>query len=217
MNRRKWSLALGLAFVGVTALMIGQTTMAGVEDSKHDFTGMGGSFSSTDICGSCHTPHGAPTGNLPLWDQSATSTTFIPYVGFDLDAKDSGDIAAVTSAAVGSFLCLSCHDGTINIDAGGVMMGTINSGAAVVANTNTSHPVNFTYNAALVTADGELNSPGDDTPNTGEVIDDWLEGADGSGKVQCMTCHDVHDALTIPKLLRTSNANSALCTTCHIK
>lgn len=38
-----------------------------------------------------------------------------------------------------------------------------------------------------------------------------------NGKVECSTCHDPHNENNIPKMLRISNNNSALCLTCHNK
>jgi predicted CXXCH cytochrome family protein len=37
-----------------------------------------------------------------------------------------------------------------------------------------------------------------------------------TAKVECGSCHNVHDP-QYPGFLRKSNAASALCTTCHIK
>jgi predicted CXXCH cytochrome family protein len=38
-----------------------------------------------------------------------------------------------------------------------------------------------------------------------------------SGKMQCSSCHDVHNSAGVLGLLRKSNAGSALCLTCHHK
>jgi len=72
------------------------------------------------------------------------------------------------------------------------------------------HPVNFTYDAALVTADGGsgLKAPG------------TLAGVKlFSNKVQCASCHDPHTSAdpSGKALLRVSQTGSALCFACHSK
>jgi predicted CXXCH cytochrome family protein len=146
-------------------------------------------------------------------------------VGSDHDF--SGEIctpysSATLEATVGqpdgsSKLCLSCHDGTVAVDNYGGQTG----GAEFVAGNEligtdlaNDHPVSFTYDAALATADGDLSDP--TTTNSGlggTITADMLIG----GKMQCASCHDVHDSFGLAYLLKKSNAASALCLTCHTK
>ena len=72
------------------------------------------------------------------------------------------------------------------------------------------HPISFTYDAALATADGELA-----TPSGGTVGTLPLFGA-SSDQMECATCHDVHDD-TNGNFLLMDNTASALCLTCHNK
>lgn len=88
-----------------------------------------------------------------------------------------------------------------------------NYGVNVDANTkriDDDHPVSFTFNAALVTADGALQLPA-----SSDAIK--LFG----GRMECSTCHNVHEegsAITQDyPFLRKSNSESAICTTCHLK
>ena len=77
------------------------------------------------------------------------------------------------------------------------------------------HPISFTYDGALVSADGGLNDPttqASGLPGGGTVQDDLLF----SDSLECGSCHDVHDDSNGNFLIK-SNANSALCTTCHNK
>ena len=90
-----------------------------------------------------------------------------------------------------------------NVDANGYITGTPNLGTDL----SDDHPINFTYDDALASADGGLNPPSS-TP----AVQALLIG----GTVQCSSCHDPHDD-TYPPFLVTDNTNSALCTTCHIK
>jgi hypothetical protein len=73
-----------------------------------------GSSSTTEVCVFCHTPHGASTTNAgaaPLWNRAMPSTAaYSTYSGPNMDGT--------TVAPVGVFLaCLSCHDGTVALDA----------------------------------------------------------------------------------------------------
>ncbi len=175
---------------------------------------------SQQVCVFCHTPHQPSTQFTdPLWNHTLSATAaYGVYASLTLNALPT-DIGGGTAV---SNLCMSCHDGTVgpgslynnpNIATGQETPvapwapATLISGSANMGtNLTNDHPVNFLYNAALVTADGGLANP---------AIAPVLPLLIG-GMVQCSSCHDVHDPLLIP-FLRVSNVNSALCTTCHIK
>lgn len=84
-----------------------------------------------------------------------------------------------------------------------------------------THPVSMTY-PTLTGVDPMFKAPGT-IPSTGQYI--FTNGVKlYNGKVECPSCHNPHlgeaDYAQSPALrpfLRTSNENSALCTTCHIK
>ena len=90
------------------------------------------------------------------------------------------------------------------------------TGTAGFIGTNLSndHPISFTYDQALATADGDLFDPTVANTALGGTIDDDLLS---DGKVQCTSCHDVHNSLGNMDLLWIPNAGSALCLTCHDK
>ncbi len=76
------------------------------------------------------------------------------------------------------------------------------------------HPISFTYDAALATSDGELFDPSTISSGLGGTIAaDMLFG----NKLECASCHDVHNAAGNPDLLVKANTASALCLTCHDK
>jgi predicted CXXCH cytochrome family protein len=186
---------------------IGQTIVG----SAHDFSSA--SWNTTgQICVVCHTPHNADVSvnDAPLWNHQLTVATFTPYSSASLNAT-------VGQPDASSKLCLSCHDGTVAVDNfGGVTTGThfITGGSLIGTDLLDDHPVSFTYDAALALADGGLADP--TTANSGlggTINDDMLIG----GKVQCASCHDVHNASGIAMLLIKSNAQSDLCLTCHTK
>jgi predicted CXXCH cytochrome family protein len=72
------------------------------------------------------------------------------------------------------------------------------------------HPISFTYNAALATADGGLVTPASDSlVVTGIPL--------YSEKMECASCHNVHNNTTAQPFLRVANAGSGLCLKCHVK
>lgn len=179
--------------------------------SAHDFTNA--SWNTTNsICIVCHTPHFAniDVGESPLWNHQLTTSTFTPY--------SSNTLTASVGQPDGiSKLCLSCHDGTVALDNfGATTTGTnfISGTGLIGTNLNNDHPVSFTYDANLANQDGELFDPTITNSGLGGTItSDMLFG----GKLQCASCHDVHNSTGIDNLLLVTNDASALCLTCHNK
>ena len=106
--------------LGVTTIAAGcfaVTATADIENSAHDFSPFG--WSRGEICLPCHTPHKANIDvvDAPLWNHEITVASYDTYtsgaaVPFD-QALDSRSI-----------LCMSCHDGTVALDAFGGNSGT---------------------------------------------------------------------------------------------
>ncbi|NOY23801.1 MAG: cytochrome c3 family protein [Acidobacteria bacterium] len=201
-----------LLVICIGLVMAGAVMAQGIAGSAHDFSG--DTWNSTgQICITCHTPHNADTtvSGAPLWNHQVTTATFTLYSSTTLDANDLGQPDGVSK------LCLSCHDGTVGLEAfGGVNTVTdpITGTALLGTDLANDHPVSFTYNTSLATTDGELYDPSTVNSGLGSTIDaDMLY----SGKMECSSCHDVHNTPGIAKLLVKSNAASALCLTCHNK
>lgn len=208
---------LVLLLVAVVLALAGSAA-AGVATTKHDMSATGGSSAfgdgaQTQICIYCHTPHnanGIAPQLIPLWNRKTTATAaFTVYSSSTLNAT-LGQPAGASKA------CLSCHDGTIGVDAYGTPFtaaGTkpITSASTAYLGTDLSndHPVSFLYNAALATADGGLVTPA----STSLVVTGIPLYA---GNLECASCHSVHDNTNAP-FLRVSNAGSALCLKCHNK
>lgn len=203
------------------------------------------------VCTPCHAAHHTDEDQLvPLWNHVTTkSSGFTPYSSPSLNAS-------VGQPTAESLACLSCHDGTVavnntlnsvytNAAAGGVYI----TGEAQIAeggnDLHTTHPISFTYDAALATADGQLENPetyhiGDaktrlsvqtapvpaswsGTSLTGKTIDEALLF---NHQMQCSSCHDPHkiagSSATSGIMARISGADaqgrgSTLCRTCHVK
>jgi cytochrome c peroxidase len=157
-----------------------------------------------------------------------------------MDATESGS----NTVDGYSKLCLSCHDGTVAIDTfdkyAGTLDGSRNLGADLgtawynkgykvgdgpltagsAQNMEGTHPISITYDVS----DTGLNPVTDPLGGGSGQIDDYLP----DGKVQCNSCHDVHDgvdkAVAGTHLLRDGttaatgiNGASSLCLACHDK
>lgn len=195
-----------LLFVSVSQLCFAQ-----LSGSVHDFSGSAWNTSG-EMCIVCHTPHNADASvaDAPLWNHSSTTELFQLYT--------SATLQAVPGQPDGSSkLCLSCHDGVTAVDNfGGTTTGTqvLSGSTNIGTDLSNDHPISFTYDATLASADGALKDPSTDVSGLGSTIDaDMLF----SGKMQCASCHDVHNGAGVAHLLLKSNAGSALCLTCHVK
>ncbi len=196
-------------FTGLFLICMVQVSMAQISGSAHDFSDETWNLSG-EICIVCHTPHNAIASASPLWNHQLSTATYTTYTSSTLNAT-------VGQPDGSSKLCLSCHDGTVAIDNfGGTTSGThyITGNDLLGTDLSNDHPISFTYDAALATADGGLFDPTTQTSGLGGTIDaDMLF----NHELQCASCHDVHDAANIGFLLVKSNAGSALCLTCHNK
>lgn len=192
-------------------VLIAGVAGAQITGSEHDFSAQG--WGTNEICQPCHTPHNASTA-LPvvLWNHEVTTASYTLYSSPTMNAT-TGQPDGVSKA------CLSCHDGTVALDSFGGSPGstTISGPANFGTDLSNDHPVSFTYNNALATADGGLHPPTTTTSGLGGTISaDMLFGL-SSDQVECASCHDVHNAANLQSLLLKSNAGSALCLTCHAK
>ncbi len=198
-------LFLTLALVLISTFTFAQGVITG---SKHDFKAATWNTGG-QICITCHTPHNAIASAGPLWNHTVTAAAFTLYT-----SGTSSTFNGITSQPGGtSKLCLSCHDGTVDLDAftgkAGALSGKMTGAALLGINLSTHHPVSFTYNTALATADGGLKDPSA-TPAVAAML--------FANNVECASCHDAHNNGPVgTKLLRATNAASALCLTCHNK
>ncbi len=212
-------------------LMLDIVLSATMIGSKHDLslTNYYGKYpgASEAICVFCHTPHGSNTADVkgPIWNRNLTDTSvFTMYNGMSGVPNNS------------TLVCLSCHDGVSGLGDVSAVDPTdthiiINGPGAGHSKENVSpncyachfsgemfpediwrigpnltndHPVSVSF------ADAKTKSPTGflESPINGLKLVD--------GKVECVSCHDPH----LPdngRFLRTSNDNSALCFSCHVK
>ena len=199
---------------------------AGVVGSPHDFSTETWN-TREEVCRSCHVPHDHQRDIYQLgllWNHETSTATYTTYTSVD------GTVAGQPDGV--SKLCLSCHDGTVGIDewagknvgAGTGFIGDFNADYQVPGNITTpndlsrTHPLSVPYVYDAADLDG-LHDPTSPMGTSG-TINDVLE----LGKVQCSSCHDVHDneAVAGTHLLRVAQkasqgTASGLCVSCHNK
>jgi len=90
----------------------------------------------------------------------------------------------------------------------------INEGRNLGTDLSNDHPVSFTYDLDLAETDGGLFDPASTASSLGGTIEEDMLFA---GRMECASCHDVHNKYELPRLLKIANAGSALCLTCHDK
>ncbi|MEI8290408.1 MAG: cytochrome c3 family protein [Verrucomicrobiota bacterium] len=197
---------------GLVAMAAGSIT-----GTPHDLSGKG--WGTTELCKYCHTPHLAQSATLtggaaPLWNHQSTVQSYTLY-------SSATFLGSSTQPGPQSKLCLSCHDGTVAIDSyanAGIIQSGTHTMISLGASTNligasgsltSDHPISFVYNGALATADKHLN-----TPPSLNYADAGSQLPLYAGKLECATCHAVHDN-TYGKFLRIANTGSAMCRTCH--
>ncbi len=197
--------------VAVLGVLILSSSQAAITGSSHDFSTEGWNFTG-EICQPCHTPHDASLdiAGSPLWNRQATTATFQLYASPTFDGS-----ATIGQPSGTSKLCLSCHDGTVALDNyGGWTTGTSFANLVKGTDLRNDHPVSFTYDSTLASTDQGLYDPATQSSGLGGTIHvDLLH----EGKVECSSCHDVHDQSGSGSLLVKSNEGSSLCLTCHNK
>ena len=185
------------------------TVSAGILGSPHDFSDE--LWSEGKVCLPCHTPHNAETIQAPLWNHELSQATYSIYTSNSL-------IATPGQPGIYSMLCLSCHDGTVAVDSFGGNNGSNkippDSSAHLGIDLSDDHPVGIEWlhkdADKLTCSKCHLSHGGGVGGGTGDVP--FFDG-----KVECASCHDVHNKENLDNLLRVSNVGSGLCLYCHPK
>jgi predicted CXXCH cytochrome family protein len=209
----------------------GSATAGVIAGSAHDFRDGGGDgstgWATTDeICVVCHAPHNNSMlggGSNLLWNRvAATTSNYTPY-------SNTASMSSAPGQPGGtSKLCLSCHDGTVAVD----NFGGRTTGYRSLSDTDSQylgsdlsndHPISFTYpttNASTGDPEIKIKTTAVTSANWGGSADTTIDaGFLSDGKVECQSCHDVHNtnAVASTKLLLVDNNGSKLCLTCHNK
>lgn len=220
--------------IGAASIVGSYHDLAHIDDVHIGPTGWGRTYDDyNQVCVYCHTPHHASDTQKPLWNRPDTTAVFTVYTSPTMSSTPDQP-AGITR------MCLSCHDGTIAVDK---LLNLPNTGVESVGvhgtmiyprqqvlidcaschqqafadwfpdftpsylgtNLSDDHPVAVVY---PTNKKGMVPPPPDGRfPNGVRLV---------NGRVECTSCHDPHDP-GIKPFLRTSNAGSALCYTCHAK
>jgi predicted CXXCH cytochrome family protein len=204
-------------------------TIVGTDHDLHT-TFSGG----TAVCEYCHVPHkfNSLTTQPPLlWNVQVKPGPYATYSSPSFDGsssiRDPSTASSTSGASYMSLLCLSCHDGTVT-QASFYQITSSMGGAGSVTPPNiggtsglqNDHPIDFTYSVALATADGGLKAPTEGAsvriPYVGSPALPLFKDqpTDVSGRLECATCHNPHNASN-GKFLRMANSSSSLCLNCH--
>lgn len=196
-------------------------THAQISGTAHDFSSETWAPAENKICAVCHTTHNAtPVATAPLWDHEVTTVS--SYTLYSSATFDSHGGTSIGDPGASSKLCLSCHDGTVALENFGGVTGGSNYistgnriGGVTGGNLSNEHPISFEYTTGLSGLDGGLHDPAStNVAALGGSISNTMLFAD---KMECASCHDVHNKYNVPSLLKLSNTNSQLCLTCHDK
>jgi predicted CXXCH cytochrome family protein len=195
-------------------------------------------------CVFCHTPHmGSVT--VPLWNRNTTTSTYQVYASSTIDAAaptsaaiQSGISGACLSCHDGSIaidvlanLAGAAHAASVaftrqatakaTYGASGTGTGNIMNGGSPFLGTDlrNDHPITIIYETSRAATPGEFvtQAIAGTKVTVGTTSPLPLFGAStATATVECATCHDPHNN-SRGLFLRTSNAASGLCLTCHIK
>jgi len=215
----------------------------GIVPSVHNFGTAGGLGdpaslnASGEVCRVCHVPHDHARAsrrylNGLLWNHQVSSASYTMYSNAWSKTLTGSQDAQPDGTAK---LCLGCHDGTVTLDAFDKYVADPD---LTMANTEAHAVVGKFYDGANIDLRGvhpisvafPVGEAGDGKNFTNPATATWTKGQTvaatlDNGKVQCSTCHDVHDQESVANthLLRTAQSPdeggvpSGLCLTCHIK
>jgi len=208
----------------MAALTLPLVVRGSIIGSPHDFSQRTWALSGANptdpntVCSVCHIPHHANPTTGPLWGHDLVSAG-----SWQMYANGVSPGAAIkyspAAAPTGSSLaCLSCHDGSIAINAYGSPAAanragaeSITNGAAISfdqglnKNLTHSHPISFAYQALVGTSPTQdkwiydsanpvltptAGSPGFVYGNDMSIAGFLLNKA---GNLECNSCHDVHN------------------------
>lgn len=211
-----------LILVVVMMLVASSAFAASIVNSKHDLSSASAatvrSSNVSEICVFCHTPHSASTSiTAPLWNRNGNATTWQNTGNYSTSTMNTSSSTPGGAAAI-SAICLSCHDGNVGDES---LVNAPGSGNSLTVTWSAS---TFTGVANLNDSTGVTNDHpfGISMENSGDTTIYSTPSATAlssrlfGGKVECPTCHLVHDP-GIPPFLAMSNTRSAMCLACHNK
>lgn len=248
--------ALGLCLTGAASAQVNPGD--GITGTPHDLAFQYPSAPADSlerICIFCHAPHntyklsvanGGPGINagagpeapddytyLPLWNHDVTLESFSMYYNGP-GAPQIGPLAAqsidlMDGPGPDSLLCLSCHDGSVAVNAYGnsaQLPGSQGSGGNYIDEAvyligkdgylGNHHPIGFNYDV-VASLDNQIYDADAAQFAGAGTVRDHLFGP-GNTQMECSTCHSVHNKGNSGEtLLWSTDRRSALCLSCHDK
>ncbi|MBI4911515.1 MAG: cytochrome c3 family protein [Acidobacteria bacterium] len=223
----------------VLTVLGGPGLLGAVAGTRHDLS-TNSSPADTQVCVYCHTPHLSNTTLGMLWNRALDpGKTYVPYASPTMNTSP-GDPKLSSS-----FLCLSCHDGSLG---SAVVNGFLISDKHDLVNAPGHMGVQDVYSNPNCerchpdfyggpparwfggrndrTISLEIHHPIAMTYPTSaqdpdfkvppDLLNGWADVKLFKGKIECASCHNPHDAALSP-FLRMSNSGSSLCLRCHSK
>src|SRR5678815_4935901 len=172
-----------------------------IEQTAHNFAAGGFGWADNEICKPCHTPHNAVAEDVSgaIWSHTLSQASYTLAGGVTLAQEDALDPY--------SRLCMSCHDGTVALDAfvGGSAtsflgpanknyIGTDLSNDHPVGN-EAVYPLSNTSGSFQNTVAGRGGAPavGTSVPAQGKGQLPLRKATNGTDYVvSCGTCHNPH-------------------------
>jgi hypothetical protein len=229
----KTSSLLTLTVAAGTLLTLTAQAGPGIIGSKHDFSQWTFNNNPADpntVCSVCHTPHHADPNSGPLWGHDSISasgwTMYAQNVGPGAQSSPAAGVKYIVPTAPNpsSLACLSCHDGSVAINAYGNPASAVGDpnranpvyvgGYAAISfdqglhqNLSHTHPISFNYESVVGVGAGKDQFIYDQsspvlvpTANSSTFTpgaDMSIKGflLDSQGNVECSSCHDVHAQL----------------------
>jgi predicted CXXCH cytochrome family protein len=196
-------------------------------------------YAAEEICVFCHTPHGASSAGF-LWNRTNTAATgYTMYTSSTVTSAGPTGLTlmcmschdGITSIAVGTLInapysplgrsqvtLIGAYEKIGELYKNDSLLpgwranigNLVPNQGGTVADLSDDHPVSFTWVPGI----SGINDPID--PLRGSWAGAGTELKLFNGRMECSTCHDVHDNTDGP-FLRMSNVNSNMCLSCHIK
>jgi len=164
-------------------------------------------------CTFCHAPHSGIGGVSPLWNQTLSKATYVPYSSTTYPEQGNTQ----PTLGVSSSLCLSCHDGTVAVGQSAAygtlpVTGSMNGIDSFGMNLSGTHP--FSLVLPLKDASNLVAS----LVTQGKTADPTGAVKLINGNIECTSCHDPHvqgtDKIAQNFLVRDSSSGQ-MCLACH--